>query len=478
MFSFRAAVPVVLVGAISLVGTACQDVVAPEISPDDRVAADRTTDPGAQQVGGWSIAHEFARVAREEVPGFGGYYLDETGRVNIQLKNPGQRDRALAALSRAFARDRAHGGRGGPDVANHRVIQARYDYIELKGWRDRARELFGMKGLHLLEIDDVRNRVRLIVDGEASRSSFRAQLAMLGIPAEAVIVEIGDPVVSETFFELGEPTITPQNMPVDGGGSGGGGSTAAKTLQDPYRPLVGGLEIWYVGRNGLNYPCTYGANVRENSYYALQFVTASHCSRQSGIADGTPFTQGHFENEASIGYEREDPPFSGSPQASGTPCHASTCRYSDMSVAVLQDNNYKFGEIAKTSFSHQYDGSKVISGRFKITAQLWIPLAPPAYGMQFDKVGAATGWTTGAVTNPCADVTVTRDGFLYGFFCQTIVNAGAAGGDSGAPVFRRWGSDDVTFYGILWGGTATTFTFSTVFGMANDGIGIDAVSEN
>jgi len=48
--------------------------------------------------------------------------------------------------------------------------------------------------------------------------------------------------------------------------------------------------------------------------------------------------------------------------------------------------------------------------------------------------------------------------------CQTWVSAGAGGGDSGSPVFRRQGStNNVTLVGILWGGSGSTlYVFSPI----------------
>jgi hypothetical protein len=39
--------------------------------------------------------------------------------------------------------------------------------------------------------------------------------------------------------------------------------------------------------------------------------------------------------------------------------------------------------------------------------------------------------------------------------CQHFVEAGVGGGDSGSPVFRiESGTDNVTLYGVLWGGAS------------------------
>jgi hypothetical protein len=450
---------------------ACQDIVAPGVNQSATASSRSTSDASGRN--GWMIDQEFARIAREEILGFAGYFVDKEGRFTVQLKNPTHRDRAITALSKAFARQEAR-GIPGPGVANARILQAQYDYVELKQWRDQARHLLGVSGLHSLEIDDMRNRIRIGVDGEAARSSIRAQLVMLGIPAQAAIVEVREPILPGREFGPGDPVVRPQNMGT-GESGGGSGSVMASSLTDKYRPLVGGLEIWFQNDDdNLYYPCTYGVNVRESSFYGMQFVTASHCSRVIGTADATRYTQGDYVvTEPIIGYEREDPWYTSAPSSTGSPCRVARCRYSDVSVSVLHEVNFNFGEIARTQSSQTTSGSTVIGSRFKITAEYDIPYAPPYVGMPLDKIGITTGWTTGTVSSPCVDLIAVREGIEYGFYCQTVVNAGADKGDSGAPVFRRTKiHDEVIFYGILWGGSPGSFVFSSLQNIWGDKIGI------
>lgn len=58
--------------------------------------------------------------------------------------------------------------------------------------------------------------------------------------------------------------------------------------------------------------------------------------------------------------------------------------------------------------------------------------------------------------------------------CQGVVNAGVYFGDSGSPVFKRVGGDEVKLAGILWGGhpvgtsSGARFIFSPIGGVEED----------
>jgi hypothetical protein len=73
-----------------------------------------------------------------------------------------------------------------------------------------------------------------------------------------------------------------------------------------------------------------------------------------------------------------------------------------------------------------------------------------------DKIGAATGWRTGTVTQRrCLDVYNRGDGYLHPDFvlrCQVEVQWRRSGnGDSGGPVFVYNGDRTATLLGLHWG---------------------------
>jgi hypothetical protein len=78
-------------------------------------------------------------------------------------------------------------------------------------------------------------------------------------------------------------------------------------------------------------------------------------------------------------------------------------------------------------------------------------------GQTLDKIGRTTGWTVGTVAATCVDFAVADSD--VGLLCQDAMYSGNAGGDSGSPIFESQApfTNDVTLYGLLWGGGTTSF---------------------
>src|SRR5688500_9891874 len=102
-----------------IVSAACADQAAPT-SPASRLASS----PSAQVA--TNEAPEQLAVA-QQVPGFGGYFIDESGAPTVYLTDPGRRAEAEAALAGFL-------GSFGWTGADLRVRQARYDYQQLDNW--------------------------------------------------------------------------------------------------------------------------------------------------------------------------------------------------------------------------------------------------------------------------------------------------------------------------------------------------------
>jgi hypothetical protein len=85
-----------------------------------------------------------------------------------------------------------------------------------------------------------------------------------------------------------------------------------------------------------------------------------------------------------------------------------------------------------------------------------------------EKIGRTTGWTYGSVGPICKDIkptfqeaSDTRNPSNIVFRCQHFINGGGQAGDSGGPVFQL-GLDGVYLSGIVVGGTATGFYYSSM----------------
>jgi hypothetical protein len=360
---------------------------------------------------GATMDAELAAI-NDAIPGFGGMFVDFDGTLAVYL----QRDRGLR-YRHAF----------GPGV---RVLEGRWEFRQLADWRARLRPFLASSGIVHLDVDETRNRVRVGVDTgtpAGTRRALAVQLRALGIPRAAVDFVDAEPIV------------------------------ALQTLSDPFNPIPGGVEIHWS-----NFLCTLGFNVKRgpssDPAEACYFVTNDHCTDVQGSVTGTTYRQPAFG--ALIGVEILDPPF-----FSGGVCPVGRiCRYSDAALAeYFTATDCEFAKIART-----FLGSTTIdpaNPRWTIVAKVGSPLA----GSTVAKVGRTTGWTENVVSQTCVDTNVSGSNITR--LCQSIVNAGVGGGDSGSPVFhRRIPTSQAALGGILWGGNlaGTLFVFSPVENIEKD----------
>jgi hypothetical protein len=393
-----------LVAGMTLLASACsenREPVAPIDQPDNaqpRQSATQQASPD-DPVG-------LARGVR----GFGGFYLDK-GVPTIYLSDASQRGAAQRALE-PFFRSR------GIDPAQLRVLRGEFDFTKLEGWfRQASPVALSVRGAVFADLDEARNRVRIGVETGAAEAQVRSAVARLGIPEGAVIVE--------------------QTAPI----------RFMATLRDQVRPVVAGLQI-----NFSLFVCTLGFNAVQAAQNS--FVTASHCSDKQSVVEGTEYFQ-PLESVAGsfIGTEVEDPPlFRGGACPTGR-----RCRFSDaLRAAYANGVSFSLGTIARTTGPN--NGSLTIAGSFDINKEA--SSATFVVGDVANKVGRTTGWTQGEITETCMDTNVFGSDITE--LCQTFVQAGVAGGDSGSDVFLRNGNGPVTLAGILWGGSAAgdLFVFS------------------
>lgn len=355
-----------------------------------------------------------------DVPGFGGLYLDDEGRLNVFLK-----DTRLGSAFRTID----------PDVQVH---QADFEFARLHEWRLASRAgVLAQEGAVFLDVDETRNRLRIGVDRAAGRTAMvglAKALRAAGVPSDAVVFEQADPI------------------------------HRVVTLRDLIRPVPGGVQI----RFG-NFLCTLGFNAFRGGVSG--FVTNSHCtSKQGGIGPGTDYFQPLNQVAAEfIGIEEVDPDYFRNEQ--GCP-RGAKCRFSDSSWASYDSASLSAGdEIARPDGTN--NGSITIDGaspRFFITAK--DASGNQLVGTTVNKVGRTTGWTQGDVSGSCVDTGVAGSNIVL--LCQDFVDAGVGGGDSGSNVFVQTGADSVTLVGILWGGNAdgTLFVYSPYSAVRSE-LGLD-----
>ncbi|HEX2092955.1 MAG TPA: hypothetical protein VHG28_11155 [Longimicrobiaceae bacterium] len=407
-----------ITAALVLVAAGCSDTSNPAGAvPEESPSLSR--EQGLTH--GQSLDDRFAGLNRQ-VPGFGGYFYDADGNLNVYLTDPSQRGNAEAALASVLREPRA-AARGKGSAAPAMVVrQGQYEFRQLQGWHERLPAVLALSGVVFTDIDEATNRLRIGVESAAVRPEVEARLASLGVPAAAVVVSETEPI---RFLA---------------------------TLRDYVRPVEGAMQIAFG-----SYLCTMGANVYSGS--TRSYITNSHCTNtQGGVESTAHYAPTTASSSYRIGTEVADPTY-----WTGGSCPAGRrCRYSDSSRGNYTSTaTSNFGKIARTtSYGTTSAGSITIDAanpRFSITAEK----ANPVVGEYLDKIGRTTGWTYGRVSSTCANVNVSGSDITQ--LCQNIVGAAVNSGDSGSPVFYWSGSGgNVTFYGLLWGGSTTQFVFSSM----------------
>jgi hypothetical protein len=370
-----------------------------------------------------TLDEEFAQLA-EELPGFGGLYLDERGTTHVYLQD-------LAWTEAAQ--------RLGETVEVH---QGQYDFRDLFAWKEVLLSQLARDGVVMMDIDEGRNRLLFGVEADAV-DAFRTQLEGFlrdaGIPAAAVLIEPAEPVVLQ------------------------------EALRDTIRPVPGGVQIQRLSN------CTLGVNAVRNGVQG--FVTAAHCTSTIGAVNGSIFSQSFVPFVGfppvpdfltnRVGVETVDPPtFTVAPCPIGLICRNSDAAFVAYDSASLAEQ----GQIANPLLCNFQDPG--IPGlalevnpavpRLQITAA---PLSNVKMGTLVHKVGRTTGCTKGTVIGTCQNIQMA--GANIRLLCQNQVAALSSPGDSGSPVFVK-SSDEATLVGILWGANFAGYLYSPWLGVRAD----------
>jgi hypothetical protein len=356
-----------------------------------------------------TILDEFNQFSNE-VPEFAGVYVDATGVPVVLLTDLAAENAARGKLATRIA---ARSGTSTP----MRAAKAQYSFKDLLRWRLAARSVLSRYSVVSVGIDDRENRVRIGVTAASEIAALYSTLESMGVPRLAVDVRV-------------------QQRP-----------SPVVTLRDYVRPVRGGLKI--ATQNG---DCSYGFSAILNNYPGSQFfITASHCTPQRGVVDSVTFYQPtYLYSGGIIGTEVVDPA-----PMTGYPCPgADPCRYSDAAaIQFAAGVSYTHNAIARTMSSGSSSGSITISSSTPNFTISWV--GSWAYsGTTLQKIGQRTGWTYGNVDQVCIDFTL--GGWV--FLCTFSVNGGVGAGDSGAPVFYRTTSTNVSLYGIVFAGLIDPYT--------------------
>ena len=335
------------------------------------------------------------------MPDFGGMFFDDNMDLNVYLVEDVQRlsgqdlrerttraESAIAAVlgSDLLAQARSERTDGDSDLTRPtpriKVIQGTYDIGQLLDWRAKVDQLLELPGVISTDLDERRNRLTIGIDASASRASVDSALERLGVPRDAVLVEVVKPVRFQA------------------------------TLRSRFRSMPGGVQI--EGDTGVFSfsTCTMGFNaVRSN---VAGFVTNSHCTRNQGGSEGTDFHQPDdplWSEGNKVGDEITDPQYF----IGGICPNGRRCRFSDS--AFVDYTVTRGSNIARTTAWNI--GTLTIrdtSPRLSIIGETstWVT------GSELDKMGRTTGWTYGRVADTCRNINVTDSDVTL--FCQTSVN--------------------------------------------------------
>lgn len=353
-----------------------------------------------------TLDDEYSDIAAS-VPGFGGLFKDPNSEQFIAyLSDSTRAPAARGALATFFA------GKGLPSNTSVTFIRGRFDYRDLATWRKQI-DRFDWSIVTSSDVDEANNRVVITVRDAGAQRRLTSGFSTLGIPAEAVVVEV----MGETVRQA--------------------------TLQQTIRPMVGGVQVKAVpSADGIG-ECTLGFVARREfpgvgiEVNGERFITtAGHCSGTLGFNGGNVIGQPRQINR--VGYLFSNPDKFGSSFDSSCPVTTPDCRRSDIALYKL-DNNIDtlstFGSYALLS------GSTVIgSAAYNGKQQGFAP------GQTIRMIGRSSNLKAGTVINTCINLPSAGDTLL----CQFTGSYTCQGGDSGAPVWR-YNAGGTWILGSHWG---------------------------
>lgn len=411
----RLGVSVVLVAIGAVLG--CTDPTRPESSFKRHPLRSALQAPGVE-----TIDDQFARIDSLS-PGFGGVYLDSTGRTVIALVNIADSTRARFAIASVDPSLLQAGEREGTTAAP-RVVGVAQSFGALRSLKSRVLQLSTDIRKSFVDIDEVQNQVTVAVPSDDARSALVARLEGAGLRGARVVVVVAPPGIPE------------------------------QSVTSRFRPFPSGVKIALA--NGTSF-CTVGVNVVTGSG-ARGFFTSSHCTGYFGVVNGDFFYQADTGIANLVGYEIADlAPWDCSNLGWSDPC-----RYSDAALISVDSANLEQGAMIRTI---------EVDGIFRTIESSSTPrfthLTPPSGALVANttiyKMGAYSGWTSGTVQSTCVDVDLWPGdihGNYFTLLCQYLGNYTSGGGDSGAPVFTRSGTGDVYLRGLHIGLVGTYRAFS------------------
>jgi len=125
----------------------------------------------------------------QQIPGFGGLFIDDSGQLTIYLTDPDQQQakaKEVLSNSELIAQSLSHQS---ASVSDMQVLKGQYTFITLHEWKKEvSRKVLIIEGVHSAGIDQSRNKLSIGVENESVLDKVHKKLAELDIPEEAVII--------------------------------------------------------------------------------------------------------------------------------------------------------------------------------------------------------------------------------------------------------------------------------------------------
>jgi hypothetical protein len=123
----------------------------------------------------------------EQVPGFGGMFIDSDGRLAVYLLDVSQLAVTRAAIESVFGSNRV-------PAAGVRAVQGQYSVSQLKAWSERAAGLLRTPGVTVVDLDEGKNRVMVGIEAADRMRVVSRALSSLRVPRDAVVIQVTGPI--------------------------------------------------------------------------------------------------------------------------------------------------------------------------------------------------------------------------------------------------------------------------------------------
>jgi hypothetical protein len=128
------------------------------------------------------------------MPGFGGYFLDQSDRLNVYLTKPDQQKETAVSVLSGWKPLTKLLSRKHTSVADMKVLKGQYTFLKLQSWKSQlvhkiAQKAFGVTGgVYSIGVDQSKNKVSMGVKNKSVRKKVIDNLARINIPKDAVAI--------------------------------------------------------------------------------------------------------------------------------------------------------------------------------------------------------------------------------------------------------------------------------------------------